>query len=1686
MKKHLLMLLGVLMAVLPALAQEFSYEYEGQTIKYGIRSWEERTVGICEGNSVNGDVIIPPTVTYEGEEFTVSFINGGAFWHCTGMTSIQLPNTIEGIEPYAFSECSSLTSFFVPASVKSIAYNVFGGCGGLTKVEYESIESLCSIHFDTGDANPLSSAHSLYINGEEVRDLVIPETVTSIGDNAFNGAQCLTSVKIPETVTFIGASAFAECHNIATLELPSNITSINAYTFYGCRSLRNMTLPSSLTSIGERAFENCNNLETINIPNSVTQIGQHAFAYCGSLKSINIPEGVNSILTYTFHGCRSLKELSIPNSVVSIGDDAFSECNGLVSLFLPKSVSRVSRIAFAYCDQLRNVVVSNPDIIFAPNVFDRYEWSAAEAMFFCPEGVDLSSQNLEQFKYNVVYFDPASTEILADGTILTDKGKTLLYAAVTDGSYAIPDGVATITSNAFKTAGNIERLTIPASVEVVEADAFKFYDSGTNGLKGINKVNFLDWTAWYENVSLGNINSNPYRECGAYAGGLQVNAPELKEGMTEIKDYINCGLSYNGDVVLPSTLKRIGAYAFHNDGKLLSVVIPEGLEEIAEYAFSGCWGLQSLVVPESVVSIGTEAFAYCSSLKFVVIYNPETQIAYDAFKHSYEPWEECENVQFFCPEGLDLSSANLRFNYIVTRFDPENTTILADGTQLDGEGKKLIYAAVKDRSYTIPAGVEVITTNAFRDVNILNQLTIPGSVREVEADAFKDVSIEKVNFEDWSAWYANVKLDNLYANPYRNGQAYIGNNKIKSIELEEGLTQIGDYVNYGLDFKFRDEVELPSTLTHIGAYAFYNNSELYSVILPAGVETIGDYAFMGCKLLENVELPASLKTIGESAFNGCTSMTEVELPEGLTSLGREAFRNCKAIEKAVLVSGIESIDDFTFCDCVALNKVFLPLNLKRIGESAFNNCRALDDVTFPSSLESIGRSAFSNGSLTKLVLPNSVTELGISAFENQAIESLSIGCGLHSIPEGAFRANKLREIYFSEGLASIGNEAFALYDWDYENNVLSAVKLPSTLNEIAERAFSSKNITELEIPDGVTALPEGSCGRPHKLTIGKGIKDINSNAFSFDNLKVMRVQANTPPALSETFPINKDQNDALTLIVNVGRKNTYSTNARWKQIDHIIEEGTSEVIIYMTGDYALSEEIRTTTGLMPSQVTKMKVVGPLTENDLRIIKENMVALQSLDLSEVTKVTTIPAGQFENSLLSEIILPANTEIISDYAFANCQLLKLSELPETVKFIGSRAFFNCPGLTITRLPEALEMIGESAFDSCNGLREITAGSNLGAKDGREYGMSGGLGANTFMHCFLLEKVDFSATQLTEIASGMFNWCRELDEVILPESVLKIGDYAFMGTAIRDISFASGVKEIGVQAFGHCRRLVAANVPERVESIAEYIFIECPRLISVSMPSGTTHVSPNIVSGDKKLSNISCAALDAPAADNGAFDNIRLRYVSLTVPTLSFRSYLNAPQWGKFECIQNRIPVSIDPGVEVTNVAETEYQDMLKEDALEEAQELASQEKEEPAQVVRRVARRAQARTATNRSFAALFDGAQIQTGTDGAGTRIFINPKEGVNITSVMYAGKEMIDKLQGNTLLLPAGSNGTLEIRTDAPQDPNIGVGIGEINYDEPYEVYDLNGLPVGDSLDTLLPGLYVVRQGQTVKKVAIK
>ena len=286
---------------------------------------------------------------------TVTSIGAGAFEYCESLQSITIPNTVTSIGAYAFYSCYSLQSITIPKSVTSIGENAFLSYGKVD-VYIEDLTKWLAIEFFNDYSNPLHTPgeSNLYLNGEKLTDVIIPDSVTSIKEYTFIGCSSLQTVIIPDSVTSIENSAFRDCDNLKSISIPNTVTSIGAYAFYGCSSLQNIIIPDTVTSIGDSAFSGCYGLLSITIGDSVTSIGSYAFFLCTSLQNIIIPSSVTYLGFRAFNGCSGLQSVIIGKGVTIIESQTFSGNDRLESIIIPDSVTQIED-NFYDCGSLVNV-----------------------------------------------------------------------------------------------------------------------------------------------------------------------------------------------------------------------------------------------------------------------------------------------------------------------------------------------------------------------------------------------------------------------------------------------------------------------------------------------------------------------------------------------------------------------------------------------------------------------------------------------------------------------------------------------------------------------------------------------------------------------------------------------------------------------------------------------------------------------------------------------------------------------------------------------------------------------------------------------------------------------------------------------------------------------------------------------------------------------------------------------------------------------------------------------------------------------------------------------------------------------------------------------------------------------------------------------------------------------------------
>ena len=342
--------------------------------EYSVR--DDGTVEITDYSGSAEKVDIPEKI--DGK--SVTSIGDYAFYYCSSLTSVTIPNSVTSIGEYAFGDCANLTNITIPNSVTSICKGAFIDCTSLTSIKIPN--SVTRILRDAfRDCTNLTS-------------VTLPESLTYIG-SAFEGCTSLTSITIPNSVTYVDAYAFAGCTSLTEIKVAvenpnyvsvngvlynksrtvlicypagkkdknykilDSVTAINRYAFYGCTSLASIMIPDSVTEICESAFSGCTSLTSITIPDSVMSIARFTFYYCANLKSIKIPNSVTNIGESAFGGCTSLTSITIPNSVTDIDTNTFSGCTSLTSITIPNSVTEIGWWAFYGCTSLTSITIPN-------------------------------------------------------------------------------------------------------------------------------------------------------------------------------------------------------------------------------------------------------------------------------------------------------------------------------------------------------------------------------------------------------------------------------------------------------------------------------------------------------------------------------------------------------------------------------------------------------------------------------------------------------------------------------------------------------------------------------------------------------------------------------------------------------------------------------------------------------------------------------------------------------------------------------------------------------------------------------------------------------------------------------------------------------------------------------------------------------------------------------------------------------------------------------------------------------------------------------------------------------------------------------------------------------------------------------------------------------------------------------
>lgn len=423
--------------------------------------------------------------------------NAEPFYNKAQITDLTIGESVTSLPYCCFTNCAGITTITIPSSITEIGASAFYGCKNLMEVHITDLEAWCSINFMTADSNPLVCGKNLYLNGEAVTELNIPNGVTAISNYAFYGCPNLTSVNIPGCVESIGDYAFYNCNNIASLEILDGVKRIGNYAFYYCYNIPSLEIPNSVDTIGDYTFHNCNGIKSLTIGEGVTEIGKEAFSYCTALTGeLVIPDSTTRIGSMAFYKCSNITSLTLGENITDIEDSAFSRCTNLAGrLVVPNSTKYVGAYAFEFSSLTDVVIGDNVTVI-----------------------------GYGAFQYS--------------GYI---KNVTL------------PDGLTTLNGCVFRDCSSITSIAIPASVTTIGSNTFDY-------CRNLKDVYITDLTAWC-NIDFHNGSANPLCNNGnLYLSGEPVIDLVIPDGITELKQYAFYGTNNIRTITLPSSIQKLAIF----------------------------------------------------------------------------------------------------------------------------------------------------------------------------------------------------------------------------------------------------------------------------------------------------------------------------------------------------------------------------------------------------------------------------------------------------------------------------------------------------------------------------------------------------------------------------------------------------------------------------------------------------------------------------------------------------------------------------------------------------------------------------------------------------------------------------------------------------------------------------------------------------------------------------------------------------------------------------------------------------------------------------------------------------------------------------------------------------------------------------------------------------------------------
>ena len=1375
----------------------------------------------------------------------VTSIGNSAFFDLPNLNTVTMPNSLASIGDNAFMS-STLYKVTIPAGVTSIGKYAFVDCTKLTAINvdednpnYSSKDGVLFdkkqttlIQFPAGkNSTSYTIPNSVKTIGDEafikctlLNSVTIPNSVKSIGNNVFQYCTGLTDIGIPNSVTSIGWSVFNDCSNLTEINVAADnqdFSSKNGVLFdkekatilrYPCGKSGKYSIPNTVMFIADEAFETCTGLSSVIIPGGVTNIGGYAFYQCTGLTSIT-----SRAITPPACGSECFKgvDKSIPLNVYAEALEAYKDTPGWNEFTNIQAIcTRATGTCGADGDNLQWVLSCDSVLtIRGTGAMKDYGYS----------GGPWGSSNLKYIK----------SVVIEQG--VTSVGKLAFYRCQAMTSVTMSGTVTSIGNSAFETCSALTSVTIPNSVTSIGDGAFSYCEA-LPSIEIPNSVTSIGKTAFEKCTALTSITmGNGVTEIG---GGAFKNCTNL----TEV--YINdlaawCGINCAGDWSNPFYYAQ---HLYLNKKEVTDLAIPDGVTSIGTYAFYGCTGLTSVTIDGFVTSIGKYAFAKCTEVTSVTIDAPITSIGSYAF--------------FECT-GLT------------------SVTIGDDVTTIDGDG--VFYKCSGMKTITIGKNVKKIGSAFLDNCTSLTSITCKAVTPPDGGGYFTEVDRSiplYVPFESVKAYRNSSSRWNEF-NTYYGDRCLLVTGTCEDI-----LSSSNDSVTWSVSCDGVLYIGGRGAMKNYDRYHFSPWTSLVDHIVVEGeVTRIGNNAFLESQA-RTVTVCDSVKSIMTGAFTNCTKLETVHLGSGLKYFS-SGLTGCSTVTSITCDAPTPpQCNDDAFEGLDKDIPVFVPEGTM----SAYSTAKGWN---YFNNIRDYYASGTCGDNLTWTLKPSGT--LIISGTGDMTSWASATDVPWHD------HLSVITSVVIEDGVTSIGGHAFD------ECNAITSIEIPQSVTSVGDHAFDGcSSLPAITLPYGITTIGEGTfsgCSSLVSITIPAGVTELKDHAFDgCTGLATIFCLPVTPPKCGEDCFGGIDK-PSVTLYVPDESFNAYTVHLEWGAF---LVTPSSECVLasgVLTKNNDISWRLSCEGDLLLEGTGVVPAIGQPYNMEWQGLSASVKTLVIGD--GITEIGERTFGNLHN--VEYLSLPNSLKIIGPYAFDWIGSTHLSTLivPNSVTSIGAGAFTGVVHVSTIIVGFNVKTIGEYAFAECYKLlpdviclavRPPAAGMGIFSHQG--------------------STVDPTKTLYVPAQSvSKYKAAKRWEEFTKILPLYEVPDTHIIASGICGNGLIWEIDSNGIltirgegamDSWGKPNPAGAGkrNMPADDASAPWYPYHS--EILYVEIEEGVESIGDNAFNGCTNIQSITCYAVEPPTCGTDAFGGIDPSGL-LSVPEGSIPAYQTANQWQEFLEIQ-----------------------------------------------------------------------------------------------------------------------------------------------------------------------------------------